>query len=132
MASMKNFITSLLLLVTFSSMSLEARNLLQTTTPPNIPNFPKPTFSPLPSIPTTLPPLPSMPTLPQGNVPPLPTIPSLPKLTMPPLPSIPTNPTLPSLNLPPLSSTSLPNLPTISTIISSIPFFSPPPSTSSP
>lgn len=32
------------------------------------------------------------------------------------------NPTLPSLNLPPLSSTSLPNLPTISTIISSIPF----------
>ncbi|XP_058744598.1 verprolin-like [Vicia villosa] len=116
MASMKTFITSLLLLVTFSTMSIEARNLLQTTIPP------KPTLSPLPSIPM----------LPQGNFPPLPTIPSLPKLTMPPLPSIPTNPTLPSLNLPPLSSTSLPNLPTISTIISSIPFFSPPPSTSSP
>ncbi|KAL5078529.1 hypothetical protein RYX36_006950 [Vicia faba] len=115
--SMKIFITTLLLLVSFSSMTLEARNLLQTITPPNfpsIPNFPKP----------TLPPFPSMPTLPQGNVPPLPTIPSLPKLTMPPLPSFPMNPTLPSLNLP--------NLPTISTIISSIPFFSPPPLTSSP
>ncbi|CAL5189424.1 unnamed protein product [Lathyrus oleraceus] len=119
MVSMKIFIPYLLLVVTFSSMSLEARNLLQTTTQPN---FSKP----------TLPPLPSIPTLPQGNVPPLPTIPSLPKLTLPPLPSIPMNPTLPSLNLPPLSSTSLPNLPTISTIISSIPFFSPPPSTSSP
>ncbi|CAK8577979.1 unnamed protein product [Lathyrus sativus] len=127
MASTKSFITALLSVVTMSSMILEARQLLQTTTQPNlpgIPSFPKP---------TTLPPLPSIPTFPQASLPPLPTTDSsLPKLTMPPLPSFPT--TIPSLNIPPLPAiTSLPNIPTsIPTTFSSIPFLSPLPSTSSP
>ncbi|KAJ1396515.1 hypothetical protein SESBI_32451 [Sesbania bispinosa] len=126
MASGKCFITALLLALTFSSMSfsLAARHLLQTApTLPGIPTLPKP----------TLPPLPSIPTLPQGNVPPLPTIPTLPQPTLPPLPSmsIPTIPTLPQVNLPPLPATSLPNFPQIPTTMPSIPFLSPPPSTSS-
>ncbi|OIW10453.1 hypothetical protein TanjilG_00391 [Lupinus angustifolius] len=110
MASSNSFITSLLLALVFSSMSLSlgARNLLQTTTQPNFPS----TLPTLPNPTTFLPPL-----LPQGNnVPQLPTIPSLPQLnTLPPLPSIPTN---------------IPSIPTtIPTTIPSIPFFSPPPST---
>ncbi|XP_020239187.1 protein PELPK1 [Cajanus cajan] len=75
---------------------------------------------------TTLPPLPTVPTLPQGNVPPLPTIP---------LPSMPNIPSVPKVTLPPLPTTSLPNfpsIPTIPTTFPSIPFFSPPPSTTTP
>ncbi|KAK7363092.1 hypothetical protein VNO77_05221 [Canavalia gladiata] len=121
MASGKSFFTALFVVVTLSSMSLrlEGRHLLQTSTQPNlpsIPNLPKPTLPPLPSMP--MPTLPTIPTLPT-------TQPSLPKPSLPPLPTI---PSVPSLNLP-----TLPNFPSIPTTIpSSFPFFSPPPSTSSP
>ncbi|KAI5386069.1 hypothetical protein KIW84_072588, partial [Lathyrus oleraceus] len=123
MASTKSIITALLLVVTMSSMILEARQLLQTTTQPNFPGIPT-----LPK-PTALPPLPSISTLPQASLPPLP--PSLPKLTMPPLPTFPTN--IPTLNIPPLPAiTSLPNIPTsIPTTFPSIPFLTPPPSSTS-
>ncbi|KAJ1434910.1 hypothetical protein SESBI_05274 [Sesbania bispinosa] len=60
------------------------------------------------------------------------TTPTLPKPTLPPLPSIPTLPQG-NVNLPPLPATSLPNFPSIPfpTTMPSIPFLSPPPSTSS-
>ncbi|CAL5213585.1 unnamed protein product [Lathyrus oleraceus] len=117
MASTKSFITAFLLVVTMSSMILEARQHLQTTPQPNllgIPTLPKP---------TTFPPLPSIPTLPQASLPPLPTnIPSVHKLTMSPIPTFPTN--TPSLNIPPLRAiTSLPNISTsIPITFPSIPF----------
>ncbi|KAI5386050.1 hypothetical protein KIW84_072575, partial [Lathyrus oleraceus] len=125
MASTKSFITALLLVVTMSSTILEARQLLQTSS--QQPNFPT-----IPSLPTTLPPLPSISSMPQASLPPLPTnIPSLPKLIIPPLPTFPTN--IPTLNVPPLPAiTSLPNIPTsIPTTFPSIPFLSPPPSSTS-
>ncbi|KAF1873069.1 hypothetical protein Lal_00016189 [Lupinus albus] len=87
---------------------LGARNLLQTATSPG----------------SSLPPIPA--TLPQVNVPPLPTTTT---------PSFPTIPTIPQFILPPLPATSLPNFPSIPTIpftFPSFPFFSPPPSTTSP
>ncbi|KAF3435171.1 hypothetical protein FNV43_RR22258 [Rhamnella rubrinervis] len=109
---------------------LAARQLLQTTTPQNLPKL-----SSLPSIPnmpkpTTLPPLPSIPaTLPQPTLPTTQQL--LPKPTLHPLPSLPATPTLPKLSLPPLLATSLPNFPSMPTI-PSIPFLSPPPSKTSP
>ncbi|BAT86905.1 hypothetical protein VIGAN_05023500 [Vigna angularis var. angularis] len=62
----------------------------------------------------------------QTTAPNFPSIPSLPKSTLPPLPS------LPQFNLPPMNS--LPSFPTFTfpTTMPSIPFLSPPPSTSSP
>ncbi|KAG4960631.1 hypothetical protein AAZX31_13G240700 [Glycine max] len=112
MASNSCFILAFFIAISFSCMDfgLAARHLMQTSTAPNLP-LPKP----------TLPPLPSLPTLPQGNVPPLPTIPSLPTI-----------PTVPQVTLPPLAATLLPNFPTVPTTIPSFPFFSPPPSATTP
>ncbi|KAK8987526.1 hypothetical protein V6N11_027276 [Hibiscus sabdariffa] len=74
-----------------------------------------------------LPPIPTLPTtgLPQPTIPALPTLPK-PGL-LPPLPTIPNLPTVPKVTLPPLPS--FPSIPAIPTTIPSIPFLSPPPST---
>ena len=104
---------TLVLFVGFAFLSLDvglaARHLLQTTGP-------------------NLPPLPTIPSLPQPNLPRGPTLPQ---------PTLPIGPTFPNLGmgLPPLPVvTSLPNIPfpTIPTNLPFIPFFSPPPSTTSP
>ncbi|PPR84257.1 hypothetical protein GOBAR_AA36454 [Gossypium barbadense] len=109
MASFNCFALAFFVALSFSSIDvgLAARQLQQ--------------LPPMPTLPTTtLPPLPSIPNLPQPSIPPFPRLGALP-----PLPTMPALPTLPPLP-------SMPSIPTIPTTIRSIPFFSPPPSPSSP
>ncbi|EXB93795.1 hypothetical protein L484_010938 [Morus notabilis] len=92
-------------------VGLAARHLLQTTTGPNLPKTP------------------GIPSLPQPNLPNLPSGPTLPQ------PTLPTGPiTIPNMGLPPLPAvTSLPSIfPFLPNTFPSIPFLSPPPSTTSP
>ncbi|KAJ1387006.1 RNA-binding protein 12-like [Sesbania bispinosa] len=103
MASYSYIILAFYIVVSFSSMNIGIEARHLLQTTPSGTSLPKPT-------------------LPQGSVPTLPTLPSL--------------PTIPTVTLPPLPVTnSLPNfpsIPTIPTTFPSIPFLSPPPSTTSP
>ncbi|CAI8617952.1 unnamed protein product [Vicia faba] len=125
MAFSKSFIFALLVVVTMTSMNIEARHLLQTTTLPHttIPTLPKPSFPDLDVIPS----------LPKGSLPPLHTsITSLPKHIIPfPFPS-----TDPTIDVTPVSA---PTPATVSdtpkslpSFFSFFPFFSKTPSTSNP
>ncbi|XP_010255173.1 PREDICTED: protein app1-like [Nelumbo nucifera] len=122
-----------LLLITLSLRSNEvafaARQLLEETPSPAVPELPKPELPPLPTIPTIpkpeFPPLPKpeLPTLPKPELPPVPEVPSLPKPELPPLPKA---------ELPPLPHfPTLPKLPELPKDIP-IPSLSPPYSTSNP
>ncbi|CAI8617951.1 unnamed protein product [Vicia faba] len=123
MAFSKSFIFALLVVVTMTSMNIEARHLLQTTTFTSIPNLPKASLTELDVIPS----------LPKGSLPPLHTsIPSLPKHIMPfPFPS-----TDPTIDVPPVSApatapvSDTPKSPP--SFFSFFPFFSKTPSTSNP
>ncbi|CAI8617948.1 unnamed protein product [Vicia faba] len=121
MAFSKSFIFALLFVVTMTSMNIEARHLLQTTTLPH------------PTILTSFHDLNVIPSLPKGSLPPLHTsIPSLPKHTMPfPFPSID-----PTIDVPPVSApTPAPVSDTpksLPSFFSFFPFFSKTPSTSNP
>ncbi|GLT85770.1 hypothetical protein SLE2022_039480 [Rubroshorea leprosula] len=122
MASLNSFILAFFMALAFSSVNvgLAARRLQQLPPLPTIPKLPQPTIPNLPQ--------PTVPTLPQPTVPTLPTPqPTLPQPgALPPLPSIPTTlPSFPKVTLPPLPSIgSIANIP--------LPFFSPPPATTSP
>ncbi|KAK7319471.1 hypothetical protein RJT34_04192 [Clitoria ternatea] len=107
MAFKSSIVIALFIALSLSNMDFghAGRYLLQTAQPavPNLPTFPKPTLPPLPSMP-------------QGNVPTLPSIPTI---------------TIPS-SVPPLPAVSFPNIPSIPNVIPSIPFLSPPPSSTTP
>ncbi|CAI8617953.1 unnamed protein product [Vicia faba] len=125
MAFSKSFIFALLVFVTMTSMNIEARHLLQTTTlsQTTIPSLPK----------SSLPYLDVMPSFSKGILPRLHTsIPSLPKHIMPfPFPS-----TDPTIDVPPVSApapapvSDTPKSPP--SFFSFFPFFSKTPSTSNP
>ncbi|KAF8083719.1 hypothetical protein N665_0755s0002 [Sinapis alba] len=122
MASYKLFLIACLVSLSSSIMintCSASRHLLQKQPLPQIPNLPIPTT-------TGLPPLPS--TLPQQTLPTIPT-------SFPPLPSTLPQPTLPTIptSTAPFSMPTLPTFPTtipsLPTSFPSIPFFSPPPTT---
>ncbi|CAL5192665.1 unnamed protein product [Lathyrus oleraceus] len=122
MASSKSFIISLLFVVTMSSINIEARSLLQTTTLPypTIPSLPKPSLPDLSDLSV-------IPSLPKGSLPPLHiSIPSLPKHTMPSFSSFPS--TESSFSVSPVSSptpTPVPSTPeSTHFFFSFFPFFS--------
>ncbi|CAK8577974.1 unnamed protein product [Lathyrus sativus] len=106
MASSKSFILALLIVATMSSIKVEARHLLQTTTlsNPTIPSLPKSSL--LDSQDSSI-------------------IPSLPKESLPPFSSFPSND--PSLSIPPVSSpapTPVSTTPNSPPSFFSFPFFS--------
>ncbi|KAI5386481.1 hypothetical protein KIW84_072858 [Lathyrus oleraceus] len=104
MASSKFFILALLFVVTMTSIKVDARSLLQTTTLPN----------------------PTIPSLPKSDLSDLPVIPSLPKGSLPPFSSFPSIDS--SFNIPPVSSpapTPVPSTPeSTNSFFSSFPFLS--------
>ncbi|KAB1993819.1 hypothetical protein ES319_D13G058100v1 [Gossypium barbadense] len=146
MASFNCLALAFLIALSFASIDVggAARHLLQQPQPqslPYFPNLPTPSRQSFP-WPGALPPLPT--TLPTG-LPPLPSIPSVPTIptAIPPIPfSFPPLPSFPNLPnpgaLPPLPTTlpsglpPLPSIPSIPTAVPSIPFFSSPPSRSTP
>ncbi|CAK8577984.1 unnamed protein product [Lathyrus sativus] len=121
MASSKSFILALLIVATMSSMKVEGRRLLQTTTlsNPATPSLPKSSLLDSRDLSVT-------PSLPKGSLPPLDTsIPSLSKHTMPPFPNFPS--TDPSFSIPPVSSpapTPVSTTPKPASSFFSFPFFS--------
>ncbi|KAM7267776.1 hypothetical protein ACFE04_009942 [Oxalis oulophora] len=105
-------------------VSLAARQLLQFPPLPTVSNSPLATLPPFPTL--------SQPTLPSQQQPSLPKVAGVPPLPTT-LPTLPTGlPSLPTMTTTGIPNLALPPLASIITAISSLPYFSPPPSTSSP